>query len=185
MMRRRQHQDEEERAALGDHAPAQAQTDRGPAPGRDPAPGEPAATLLGLQARAGNAAVAGLVAGEGPAVLRQAIQREGTEEVTGSGAASPESAGTKAVLTIAELKAPVPLVSFSLGNRGGDVRVTIAVEDFDQELFNASMTGKLFPTAVITAAGARVTLSEVMVTSVQVSPQIASVTLIGTSMSMS
>jgi hypothetical protein len=154
-------------------------------PGRVPAPGEPAATLLGLQARAGNAAVAGLVAGEGPAVLRQALQREVTEEVAGSQVASGESTGTKAVLSIPELKAPVPLLSFSHGDRSGDVRVTIAVDDFDQDLFSASMNGKLFPTAVITFAGMRLTLNEVMVTSVQISPQTVTVTLAATSMSQS
>lgn len=70
--RRRQRDDEEQERARATSGRQAANAGRAAAE-----PAEPAGTLLDLQARAGNAAVLGLLAGAGPTVLREQVGAAG------------------------------------------------------------------------------------------------------------
>jgi len=165
-----------------------------------PGPGEPTATLLDLQSRAGNAAVGGLLAGGGPTVLRLAIQREEeTAEATATKGAGDEGARPGvAMLASPGLKAPIPLQSFSdrrsrrpagtggsgeTGGTGGasgtsaDIDVTIRVEDFDLALQSAAAQGITYDTMSISVAWGSYILENVVVASVVVGKTLVSATL--------
>jgi len=166
-----------------------------------PRPGEPAATLLDLQSRAGNAAVGGLLAGEGPTALRRVIQRdEATPERTATkGAGGDGAKPAVAMLASPALKGPVPLQSFSYrpgkrpvggssggsegtGQTGGDVSVSIRLDDFDPALQSAAMKGGAFETMTISAAGGSYILDNVVVAGVSYSEESVFVTLNCTSL---
>lgn len=153
-------------------------------------PAGPTAMLLDLQARAGNTAVGGLLAGSGPTGLRAAVQRQA--DPTGAGeaaeAASGEATRGRAELTIPELRAPVRLQSVSLRSpvrpgqsgapvRASDIDVTIAIRDFDPALQTAAANGTLYPTADISAAGVRYAIRDVYVAACMISGEVASMTL--------
>jgi hypothetical protein len=178
--KRLRHEDDEQRDAVDGFAARRA----------DVAPGEPAATVLDLQAKAGNAAVAALVAGEGPAVLREAIQRqpagEDAEEQTGK-----KRTRAFAVLVVPDLDLSTPLRSVSLRERrpAGESKVTptdvdlaIAAADFNPRLYEAAAKGTVLRTATISFVGYRWILTDVMVASVSMTRDIYSLTLAATGM---
>jgi len=173
---------------------------RSPAPGT----GEPAATLLDLQSRAGNAAVTGLLAGDGPTVLRHAIQRSRG----GEAAAAGKDEGTRPaspMLAIPGLAVTIPLQSLAW-NRGlvagggsagarnpdsgpADVRVGIALDDTALQMQAAAASGRVFATMTITTPAFRLVLAEVLIAAfsvgtASVGAATVSVTLNASSISM-
>jgi hypothetical protein len=186
--RKRLHHDDDEQWV--ETAPTARSTDR------DPDLAEPAAALLDLQARAGNAAVGDLIAGDGPAALQGVVQRQPAPGKTGQAGdteEAEESGGERtravALLTIPELAAPVRLQSFSARSResGGEgrgralehasVQLTVAISDFDVALSKASMNGTVYASAVVSMTGVRYLMKDVIVAGVSYAPEIVSVTL--------
>lgn len=190
---RRQHDDEERREGVGSRSA------RSPAPGTS----EPAATLLDLQSRAGNAAVTGLLAGDGPTVLRHAIQR-----AKGGEAAAAKDEGTRPaspMLAIPGLAVTIPLQSLAW-NRGSvagggsagarspdsgpaDVRIGIALDDTALQMQAAAASGRVFATMTITTPAFRLVLAEVLIAAfsvgtASVGAATVSVTLNASSISM-
>ncbi len=183
-----------QRADQDRHEAAPTRTRKAPDRGV-PGPGEPAATLLDLQSRAGNAAVGGLLAGEGPTVLRLAIQRdEETAEATATKGAGDEGVRPGvAMLASPGLNAPVPLQSFSdrrsrrpegtggtgvgTGGTSADIDVTIRVDDFDLALQSAAAQGTTYDTMTISVAWGSYILENVVVASVVVGKTLVSATL--------
>ena len=171
---RRRHDDEERREGVG------GQSARIPARG----PGEPDATLLDLQTRAGNTAVTGLLAGDGPTALRYAVQRAGGGEAAAAGKDEGKRPAS-AMLAIPDLSATIPLLSVVLegartgggtGKAGkqkpenaGDVHVVIALEDMPGELPAAAVSSRMFKTMTIAMARFRIVMTEVMIAAYSVS----------------
>jgi hypothetical protein len=152
--------------------------------GRAPGPGRQRAadTALGLQGLAGNAAVTGLLAGDGPAVLRQSLQRETAPAGAGSAAADaragPRPAGGT-VMSIPDLGKPVPLLSVSRGTpkRGGAgggqslssmISVTVANGAIVTRLAAAAAAGARFPAVTITTAAVTYAMTGVVFTSLAI-----------------
>lgn len=145
---------------------------------------EPDATILDLQARAGNTAVTGLLAGNGPAALRVAVQRD-----KGRGSAGSDKDERKrpvvAILAIPDLGTSVPLQAVqsdmrsSRGggtgtrepdNRPADVHIVAALEDTPTELHAAAAGGRMFATVTIAFGRLRLLLAEVIIAGFSVSP---------------
>jgi hypothetical protein len=146
---------------------------------------EPDATILDLQARAGNTAVTGLLGGDGPAALRVAVQRD-----KGRGSAGSDKDERKrpvvAMLVIPELGSTVPLqaVQSDMRSRGGgggtgtrepdnrpaDVHIVAALEDTPTELHAAAAGGRMFATVTIAFGRLRLLLAEVIIAGFSVSP---------------
>ena len=150
---------------------------------REAASGEPAATLLDLQARAGNAAVADLVAGSGPIVLREAVVAAGSaKRHPPSAKDGPMPAGGSMVIPDLELTIPLRAVMLANVRRSGNgasggrsqagapTELVVVVDPGPAALAlqQAAADGRTLGRVVV-AHGFRLVLDEVVITSIHVS----------------
>jgi hypothetical protein len=163
---------------------AQPQRDRRDDPGT--------AVILDLHHRAGNRAVAALLAPHEAGGTRAAVQRAPEDQAP---PAAPVNEGKKSAtgtMTISELDLTTPITSFSqqVGRTNepagsqGEVVVTIAAENLDPRLTQAAATGRRFDTVAIAIGAQTLTLHGVVISSFSLGSDAASMGLNFTSIEL-
>jgi hypothetical protein len=122
---------------------------------------EPVAhAVLRLQRSAGNHAVSALLAREPDRAA--AGKKEGD---AGSGDDGP----VNTTLTMPDPIGVLPLESFSVDGHAGQIEVTVASTAADAALFQHASSGQMVASATISARGFTLTLTEVLISMIQVS----------------
>jgi hypothetical protein len=184
MARYRRRRDDEDH----DRSPARARHPVAAAATADRSPGEPAATVLRLQVDAGNRAVTGLLAGSGPTVLREAVDRP-----AGGGVAAQAERAASATLLIPDLEETIPVHGVAIGDLrpgGGtsgergrrkaeptSVHLVVGSGPTTPILLQAAARGRVFATMVITTGYGRYVLADVLVVTVHPGDERTTVTL--------
>jgi hypothetical protein len=147
------------------------------------------ASILDLQASAGNRAVAELITSQAEAG-RLELQRD--PAVDGSRAEPTNEGGANAsgTMAIPDLDLSIPLLSFSQQLTGpgrskeasGDVVVTLAIGKLDARLTKAVADGRGFKVITIVVGTQTITLRDVIFSSVNIGPDTATLGLNFTSM---
>ena len=129
------------------------------------------ASILDLQGRAGNQAVAELLGGRASDAARTPVQRDVPKGETDTKGGKTSGAGT---MTIPTLDMAVPILSFSqqaggAGQKkesGGEVTVTLSEADVDARIWQAAASGRHFDLITIALGTSTFTLHDVVISSV-------------------
>jgi hypothetical protein len=137
-----------------------------------------AASILELQASAGNRAVAELMGSHQDDAGRQELQRDPADDASRAEPANEGNATATATMAIPDLELSIPLLSFSRQVTGpgrsdessGEVVVTFAISKLDPRVTKAVTIGRRFKVITIVIGPQTITLHDVLFSSVNIGP---------------
>lgn len=150
------------------------------------------ASIRDLQHRAGNHAVAALLARSGSEAARVQVQRDAPARTPPAGSEADDRSSSTGSMAIADLDLEIPILSFSRGQGGrqrrrdaeageedaGDFLVSLPLSAMDPRLQEASAKGRSFDTVTIKLGpNTTVTLKGVYIAQVMIDERFVSLTL--------